>query len=226
MSETAEYLRVGTTLLVLDAIEAGYLRDAPRLKNPMRALRQICRDPELQERVPLRGGTRGTAVELQRYYLAACRAFVAEQADAPPEAEDVLQRWDETLAALDQDRSLLVGSLDWVTKRFLIDRAGGKTAWSVRKKIDIRYHELSEAGYFRVWSRTGTTSRVVEEDGFERALRTPPAGTPATTRGGYIREFSGADPPLFANWQRLVIGRGRGAKIIRLARFGCRRPTD
>ncbi len=105
--------------------------------------------------------------------------------------------------ALEQDRSLLVGSLDWVTKRFLIDRAGGETAWSVRKKIDIRYHELSEAGYFRVWSRTGTTSRVVEEDSFERALRRPLAGTPATTRGWYIREFSGAAPrcsPIGGGW--------------------------
>ncbi len=226
MSETAEYLRVGTTLLVLDAIEAGYLKQAPRLCRPIRAMRQICLDPELEERVRLRRGDCWTAVELQRDYLEACRAFVADQPDAPPEAREVLRRWQQTLDALEQDRSLLVGSLDWVTKRYLIERAGGEAAWSVRKKIDLRYHELSDEGYYRIWSRTGTTSTLVDDADLQRALRTPPPGTPATTRGWYIREFAGADEPLFAHWRRLVIGRGRGAKIIRLTRLGGRRPSD
>src|SRR5262249_41332803 len=41
MAQLAEYLKVGTTLLVLDAIEAGELKDAPRLWRPIKALRNI-----------------------------------------------------------------------------------------------------------------------------------------------------------------------------------------
>src|SRR5262249_9896587 len=53
MAQFAEYLKIGTTLLVLDAIEAGELKEAPRLRRPLRALRAISADPDLQTTVPL-----------------------------------------------------------------------------------------------------------------------------------------------------------------------------
>lgn len=219
MSDVAEYLRVATTLLVLDAIEAGYLKHPPRIRRPVRSLHRICRDPELAARVRLSDGRQVTALELQRYYLQVCGQFVADQQRVPPEARDTLQRWQETLDALERDPAELVGSLDWVTKRFLIDQAGGDAPWETLKKIDIRYHELSEEGYFQVLSGTGINVRLLDEAEIGRAMRMPPPNTPATTRGQYIREFAGSDEPLTANWKRVVIGRGRDAKIVRLARF-------
>jgi Pup amidohydrolase len=222
MSEEAEYLRIGTTLLVLDAIEAGGLRDAPRIRRPIRWLHRICRDPDLQIRVPLADGRQWTAIELQRYYLEACSEFVARQEQAPQEAREVLQRWRNALDTLQRDPAALVGSLDWVTKRFLLEQAGRDADWPALKKIDIRYHELSEEGYFRVLARTGIASCLVDEAAVLRAMRSPPPDSPATTRGQYIREFAGAEEPLTANWKRIVIGRGRTAKIVQLARFGRR----
>jgi Pup amidohydrolase len=223
MSEVAEYLRVGTTLLVLDAIEAGYLAQAPRIRRPIRWLHRICLDWHLQEQIPLTDGRHVTAVELQRIYLEACGQFVAEHPQAPREAWEVLQRWQDALDALENDPQELVGTLDWVTKKFLLDRAGRDADWAVRKKIDIRYHELSDEGYFQVLARTGTVGTLLDPVDIERAMRTPPPNTPATTRGQYIREFADADLPLTANWKRVVIGRGRAAKIVRLSRFR-RRP--
>ncbi len=222
MCEAAEFLRVGTTLLVLDAIEAGYLADAPRIRGPIRSLHRICRDPQLQQRVTLVDGRRGTAIEVQRFYLDACSRFVAEHPRPTDEAAVVLQRWRDTLDALEHDQEQLVGTLDWVTKRFLLQRAGRPTDWAVQKKIDIRYHELSDEGYFSVLASTGAVERLVEPSDIERAMRTPPPDTPATTRGRFIREFAGADVALSANWKRVVIGKGRTAKIVRLARFGRR----
>lgn len=222
MCEAAEYLRVGTTLLVLDAIEAGYLQDAPRIRGPIRSLHRICRDPQLQQRVTLVDGRRGTAIEVQRVYLDACTRFVADHPHPPDEAGRVLQRWREALDALELDPEQLVGTLDWVTKRYLLQQAGHPTDWAVQKKIDIRYHELSDEGYYTVLAGTGVVDRLVEPADIERAMRTPPPDTPATTRGQYIREFAGADVALSANWRRVVIGKGRSAKIVRLARFGRR----
>jgi len=222
MSEAAEYLRVGTTLLVLDAIEAGYLDHAPNIRWPIRWLHRVCLDPQLRQQVPTAGGRKMTAIELQRIYLAACGQFVAEQSDAPHEAWEVLQHWQDALDALTEDPSQLVGTLDWVTKRFLLDQAGSDADWAVRKKIDIRYHELSEQGYFHVFARTGMTERLLESSELERALRSAPPNTPATTRGQFIREFADADQPLTANWRRVVIGRGRAAKVVRLSQFGRR----
>src|SRR5262245_42847423 len=53
LAEAAEYLRVGTTMLVLDAIEAGELRRIRRVQRPIRSLCAICRVPTLPALITL-----------------------------------------------------------------------------------------------------------------------------------------------------------------------------
>jgi hypothetical protein len=216
-AEVAEYLRIGTTLLVIDAIEAGHLPKAVKIRRPLRALRAICADPTLTFRIPLSGSGSCTAIELQRSYLEACRSFLHEHENPPNEAWQVLRLWEETLDALENDPSDLVGSLDWVTKQFVLEKAGHGASWETRKKIDLRYHELSPEGYFQRLRSTGIGERILDAAEVEYALRNPPSGTPATVRGRYIREFAGGDEPILANWRRIYLGRGRQARTIDLA---------
>ncbi|MGE3776028.1 MAG: proteasome accessory factor PafA2 family protein [Pirellulaceae bacterium] len=228
MCPTAQYLRVGTTLLVLDAIDAGFFGYHPRLKSPIRALRAICGDPTLQVKVPLRGEPPATALQLQRFYLSACRVFVGSQPQAPREAHEVLDLWKraldelEMLAQGESTPKWLVGTVDWVTKRYLMDHAAPDLTWSERKKIDIRYHELTDDGYFALLRSAGLVPEVVQEDAILRAQRLPPADTPATTRGHYIREFASGDEPLTVNWKSVVLGRGWSARTVRLNLYGRR----
>jgi proteasome accessory factor A len=224
MAEVAEFLRVGTTLLVLDAVEAGYLEDVPLLSQPIRAMHQFCRDPLLQVTARVQDGKQMTALEIQRYYACACRRFLKAQRDAPAEAHEVLRLWTETLDALETAPESLVGSIDWVTKRFLLDKAGEEASWEERKKIDIRYHELSDEGYFQILRQTGIIESVVASNDVQRAMRSAPPGTPATSRGHYIREFADGDEPLAVNWKQVVIGHGRRAKVIRLDQPDRREP--
>ncbi len=219
MCPSAQFLRVGTTLLVLDALEAGYLAAAPRVRRPIRALHRLAADATLQASVPLCGGGSATAVELQRLYQQACRRFLEDQADVPAEAWEVLDRWTLALDSLEQQPEELVGVIDWVTKRFLLREAGRDADYGALKKIDIRYHELSAEGYFQLLARTGLVANLIDEAAIERAMRTAPPDTPATTRGQFIREFAGGDRPLSANWRRVIIGRGRAAKVVRLDRY-------
>lgn len=224
MAEPAEFLRVGTTMLVLDALESGEpTDDLPRLKHPIRALRAICRDPSLQTRVRCTDGRSRTALEIQRCYLAFCQRFLSGRRDVPKEARQVLSLWGETLDALESAPESLVGSLDWVTKQFLLNEAGGSANWEQRKKIDIRYHELSDDGYFQRLRRAGVCKSIIEPLEVERAIRMAPFDTPAATRGRYIREFDDAGEVLSVNWRRVVIGRGRGAKVVHLRHYGKRR---
>ncbi|QDU30329.1 Depupylase [Anatilimnocola aggregata] len=218
-ADVAEYLRIGTTLLVIDAIEAGCLPAVARIRQPLRALRAICADPTLKFQIPLVGKRTCTAIELQRFYLDACRAFV-DQADNPPtEARQILRLWEETLDALEEDPQDLVGSLDWVTKQFLLSKAGPDAAWEVRKKIDLRYSELSDEGYFERLRSTGITEQLLAPAEIDYALRNPPTGTPATVRGRYIREFSGGEEAIAVNWQRIYLGSGRKERQIDLSRY-------
>ncbi len=76
MSESAEYLRVGTTALLLDVIDAGELPPFPGVRRPIRALHEICADPTLRHEVKLVGGRRMTALDVQRFYFEACSRFL------------------------------------------------------------------------------------------------------------------------------------------------------
>lgn len=219
LCDAAEYLRFGTTLLVLDVIEAGELPTAPSVLRPIRALCAICGDPTLATRVPLTNGRLATAMEIQRFYLEACRRFLDRRPEAPIEARHVLHRWELALDALADDPQSLVGTLDWVTKRFVLDKSGRGASWQARKKIDIRYHELSPQGYFQRLKTTGIIGELLDPAEIAHARRNPPAGTPAAVRGRYIREFAADDEEVAANWHSVFLGHGRDAKVVRLDRF-------
>jgi Pup amidohydrolase len=226
MADVAEFLRVGTTLLVLDAIEAGALPQTPRVRRPIRALHAICADPSLTVTLPLRGGGRASAWQLQAYYLAACQRFLTQHPDPPAEAQEVVRRWAATLHALRHDPQSLIGSLDWVTKKYLLDESGRGANWAELKKIDIRYHELSDEGYYRRLRQTGICPAWVDVEKIAQAMRAAPPDSPATTRGHYIREFAGGDLSVSANWKRVIIGRGRSAKVIHLRRYRSKASGD
>jgi proteasome accessory factor A len=219
LAETAEYLRVATTLLVIDAIEAGEMPPVPAVKRPIGSLRSICADPTLAARVPLAGGKKATALEIQRFYFEACRRFLARRPAAPDEAREVLRRWEIALDALGDNPQSLVGTLDWVTKRFILAKSGKGAAWDVCKKIDIRYHELSPQGYFQRLKATGVVNELVSQSEVDHARRNPPANTPAAVRGRYIREFSDDEHGMSANWQAVFLGQGREVKVVRLDRY-------
>ncbi len=226
MCETAEYLRVSTTLLVLDAIEANCFEQPPVVRRAIRGLHAVCRDVTLTQEIPLVDGQRWTALRIQRYYLAGCRAFLDQQTNVPEEAWNVVHLWERLLDGLEQAAEAhefpetLVGSIDWVTKKYLLDHAGTTASWAERKKIDLRYHELSEMGYFAMLESAGQTKRIIDDEAIHRAMRLPPPNSPATARGHYIREFAHADEPVTANWKVVVIGDRWSGKVVRLAKYG------
>lgn len=223
MAETAEFLKVGTTLLVLDAIEAGYMDQAPVLAHPIRALHAIAADATLQTRVRDVRGKYWRATDVQQWYLSACQRFVDEQAEeVSDEVIQVLTVWDNSLNALREysenpkDNMALIGVLDWPTKRYLLDQVGSDVPWQVKKKIDLRYHELSEQGYYETIRQAGLVSHLVDETSIELAMRWPPSDTPAALRGRSIREFTGGDTRVSANWHDVIIRSGRTRRRIRL----------
>lgn len=215
LCEAAEFLRVGTTTLVLDCIESGEMPQPPQLRNAIDALRSVCMDPELTHSIDTRSGP-CTALGLQRFYCNACRKFLTKRDDAPTEAWQVLQMWESALDHLEEDPRRLVGTLDWVTKRFLLENAPQSSSPESLKKIDLKYHELSSEGYFRVLTKHCEPTTVVDEAQIERATRLPPADTPATMRGRLIREFSGGEEAFAVNWSIVRIGTGVGARVFNL----------
>ncbi len=221
MSDLAEYVKVGAVSLVLDMIESRFTKDLPIVKHPISSLHRLTRDWNLVSRVPTSRGEM-SAIEIQKAYLKAAEAFVqATPASDRGEAPLVVQRWREILDAVIVFRKhaarvqQALGRVDWLTKRWMIDQLGEHADWSSRKKVDLRYHELSADGYYQQLIASKPHLRLVDDDQISRRRRSPPPGSPAARRGWLIREFAGADESLHAEWTYAVIGRGRHRKRVR-----------
>jgi Pup amidohydrolase len=215
VAEVAEYLKIGTTALVLDMAEAGFLDDAPRLLDPIAALRSIAADPTLRARVAIAAGAPVTALDLQRWYLERARRYVREAPVVALEARSIVKSWGETLDALAADPGRLVGALDWVTKRWLLEACGADASPAARKKIDLRYHELGE-GYLARLARAGLARTIVSAAEVTAAMRDPPADSPAARRGELIRDLAGSRLPVRVSWDSVRVGGRLRGKVIPL----------
>jgi proteasome accessory factor A len=201
--EVAEYLKLATTALVLDLVEAGELADAPRPVDPAEAARSVSRGG-LHAPVCLVGGRTLTALEIQRFYQERAAAWVAAHPAPSLEAHALVRRWGEVLVLLERDPVSLVGRLDHVTKRVMIDTGGEELDVVTRKAIDLRYHDLDEGWLARLDS-AGLVEHVVSADEVARAIVEPPTDTPAALRGAVVRGLA-PDEPATIDWSRARVG--------------------
>jgi hypothetical protein len=202
-------------------VEAGWLRSAPRPKRPIEALHAIAADFSLSTSVDMRGGESRTALEIQRYYLQRARDFVSASHTPSMEAHDVIGLWSGALDALETDPGSLVGRLDWVTKRFLLEECETSDEAhesAFRKKIDLRYHELRD-GYFKKLQRAGEAPRLLTSRDVARAVREPPQATPAKLRGRLIGELADSTAKVRVDWDTVRIGGRLRAEVIELAEY-------
>lgn len=116
-SETALFLKLGTTALVVAMDEAGVRPgNAVQLRQPLRAMRMFSQDLECTQTALTTNGKRLTAIEIQRHYLASAEAH-SQEAFMPPWAEEVIKKWQWILDHFEQGGpDGLVGVLDWPLK--------------------------------------------------------------------------------------------------------------
>lgn len=220
VAQSAEYLKIGVTALMVDLAEAGQLDDAPVPVDPVRALKAVCRDPGLTASFRVRDGRRLTALEVQRWYLERAELHLASRTTVPLEARDVTRLWRESLDALASDPGQLVGRIDWVTKRYLLEHAAEESLAAL-KKLDLKYHELGR-GYFCRLEEEGLAPVLVDEQEVEEATLEPPDSTRARLRGRLVRELAAGHGGR-VGWDRVRIRRPRRlAKVVSLDDF--RRP--
>ena len=215
LCDEAEYLRIGTTSLVLDAIDAGAFDDFPSICRPIGALRRVTADTTLRAAVPFTDGSARTALDVQREYLDRCRTFVDGLPHAPDEAHEILRHWDEVLTLLRTAPDRLVGRVDWITKRYLLDQCAPDAPPNVRQKIDLRYHELSPDGYFERLRQADLPAKILTEPEIVSAQAAPPPDTPATLRGRYVTAFAD-DPHARATWHAVISGPLKSRRTHRL----------
>jgi proteasome accessory factor PafA2 len=207
MCEYATALKVGVTQLALDLIARDRV-PALELEEPVAAMKQISRDADLKAAVRLKDRRRLSAVEIQHCY---CDAARREFSGTDAETDWILREWSETLRLLMQDRRLLVGKLDWVTKQWLLEtfvreeQIGWDDPWLA--SLDLEYHNIDpERGLHRGLEAEGKVWRLTTEQDVENAMLAGPADTRGGLRGLCVRRFS--DRISQMQWERIKFSGG------------------
>jgi proteasome accessory factor PafA2 len=223
LSQVSNYLKFGTTALVLSLIEAGL---APKIEvyEPVPALKAVSHDTSLTAKVRLLDGRRVTALDLQwMYHEAAAKLAqdtgVGDAVDGDGHTHEVLERWATVLTQLDNDRAAAAGSVEWLAKLSLLDgyRQRDGLEWSDARLglVDLQWSDIRpEKGlYYRLLAR-GRMQRVVEDAAIAAAVAEPPQDTRAFFRGKCISSF-GKDV-VGASWDSVIFdvpGYGRLQRV-------------
>jgi len=212
LCEVAQFLKLGTTAIVLKMIEDGFLPDFS-LVNPVSSLHDVSRDVTLSVEVQLADGRSMTALQLQWEYLELARKYV-DREDDTAENHEVLDRWESVLHALTGDPMTLSGQLDWVAKLNVLEgyRARDGLAWSDPKlrAIDLQYHDVRrDRGLYNRLEASGKVERLSTDEEVERAIMMPPEDTRAYFRGRCIARFP--DAIAAASWDSIIMDTGREA---------------
>jgi proteasome accessory factor A len=214
MSEVANFLKVGTTALVLAMIEDDWFARANRdftLQSPVGAMRKVSYDLELKSPLELVDGRTMTALEMQWEHLDLAKKYAEDcgldAVGGPDIGGDILRRWEQVLTGLEADPSTLANVLDWVAKYRVIDgyRKRHGLSWKDHRlaAMDLQYHDVNPARSLFV--RLGV-EQMLDPESVRRAVTEPPETTRAYFRGKCLQRWSAQIAA--ANWDSLVFDLG------------------
>ncbi|MBY6364893.1 depupylase/deamidase Dop [Rhodococcoides corynebacterioides] len=218
LAEMATYLKVGTTALVLDIVEAGVDLSDLQLARPVTAVHRISHDPTLRTTVALADGRELTALALQRIYLERVSRHLDSRGERDVRADDVVEKWAMILDKLERDPMECATLLDWPAKLRLLEgfRTRENLGWSAPRLhlVDLQYSDvrLDKGLYNRLVAR-GSMERLVTEQQVMDAVSTPPSDTRAYFRGECLRRF-GSDIAA-ASWDSVIFDLG-GESLVRI----------
>ncbi len=210
MSEVQTFVKLGTTALLLSAVEDGALPDHFALSNPVEACWMVSHDLTLREPVELEAGTSIRPIDLQFQYLEALSKYVEQEMDGAV-WERVLTEWESILNDLEADPMRTADRLDWAAKYKTLtsfrDRDG--LEWDDPKlvMIGLQYHDVDpQRGlYYRLADR-GQIRRLFTDDEVAAAVTDPPPTTRAYFRGRCVAQYP--ESLVAANWDSLVFDTG------------------
>ena len=210
LSDTATYLKVGTTAVVLSMLEEGFLRDRDWTPtHPVAEMHRVSHDTSLTHRLELADGRRLTALEVQWELFERAAEFCerSDHAEPDPETDRLLVLWQDVLTALAKDPDDLADRLDWVAKRALMEgfRRRDGLDWDAPRLqlIDLQYADLrADRGLAARLEQRGSLRRMFSDDEVAAAVTTPPEDTRAWFRGECMRRYP--DAVAAASWDSVV----------------------
>ncbi|WP_234988045.1 depupylase/deamidase Dop [Demequina sp. NBRC 110056] len=208
------YLKIGTTALVLGAIEADDERlEALVLADPVGDVTRVSYDLDQRTELALASGEKATALEVQRALLEISRDYAQSADDL-----QVLARWEQVLDALGRDIFAAAKDVEWVAKLQLLGRLRDKNSvtgedgsavplpWDDPRlaALDLQWSRLGDGWASRL-AAAGAVTRLATDEEVATAVSTAPQSTRAAIRGAFVARH----PELVdaAGWSTVVLDR-------------------
>jgi hypothetical protein len=206
MSPFATALKIGTTACVLSLLEQRQLPKNLVLNDAVRSTREISRDPTRQWIVDLENGRTAGALDVQWEFHSLAQRHLG---GSNPETDWLLENWSFTLESLEQNPNVLIGGVDWITKKWLLEafmeseHIGWDDPWL--QSLDLEYHNIDPKNglFFSV-----TPGKRIAEwnSSFQprAATHTPPPNTRACGRARAVAHFQERNEPYVINWDSIA----------------------
>jgi proteasome accessory factor A len=210
MSEYTNFLKIGTTSIVLRMLEEdkGVWRDLT-LENPIRAIREISHDVTCRRRVRLANGRELSALEIQSEFLTRAQKFAARKGLGEHEGR-ALAMWEHVMTGLEDDPLSLSREIDWVIKYHLIESYRGRHNIPLTHPkvalVDLAYHDVNtKRSLFYVLERKGMAERTATDEDILEATTNPPQSTRARLRGAFIKRAKERKRDYTVDWVHLKL---------------------
>src|SRR3954471_17170214 len=143
MSPYANALKIGTTACVLSLLEEGRLPRNLVLADAVQSTRDVSRDPSQRWIVRLENGKTMGALDVQWEFHHLAQKHLRHSS---AETNWLLENWGFVLEAIPHNRQALIGGVDWITKKWLLEsfiQAEG-LSWDDPwlQSIDLEYHNI------------------------------------------------------------------------------------
>ena len=207
MSPFATALKLGTTVLILTLLEEGKLPPDVVLRDAVVATRQISHEGTGRGVVMLDDGRSRDALDIQDEFLEHARQHLAGRDE---ETDWILESWAFTLDALRSKPELLIGGVDWISKKHLLEmfREAEDLTWQDPwlQSLDLEYHNINPAkGLFFALTPAKRIGEFNDSVRRPDAVRVPPADTRARGRGLAISLFQARQAPYVINWDSISV---------------------
>jgi proteasome accessory factor A len=209
MSEYVTYVKMGSTIALLQMLEDEVVFRDLTLENPIRAIREISHDITCRRRIRLANGRELSALDIQWEYLERVMRY-ARTSGVSPEIERAISMWEHLLTGLEKDPMTLHREVDWVAKHHLMDRYRLKHDLPLSSPrvalIDLNYHDVNQQrGLFYKMQNAGLMDRIVTDEAISDAMVGPPATTRARLRGEFIKAAKAKRRDFTVDWVHLKL---------------------
>jgi proteasome accessory factor A len=208
------FLKVGTTRLVLDLLDADEM-PMVALGDAVTSLRQISRKLEPPWRVTMADGKTADALELlELYRQKAVRLFRGRD----EETDALLDLWEQVHQALPTDRSSLIGIVDWVSKEFLLrafcQQEGIEWGHSWLESQDLEYHQIHPERSLGLAIASGNGNCSWTPSDLAQARHEPPGNSRAHARSRLMREIMTQETSYFLDWEAVEVPNQKRTRLL------------